>query len=161
MTDQRDDVKSPDPAEPERLFATRKAATMARLEEHGIPPKTVDAWLEAWEASDRRDSRHHPAFWEQAYQHVVRQWDAGESPPLPADTLIGEDDDVATPDAPRVAGHPRAPRQLGVLRRRANGRRGVGTILEGSFLIVMVVVLLVVFLPIVRKGIQARGPRDR
>ena len=150
--DQQDDVKSPNAAEPERLFASRKADTMARLEAHGIPPKTVDAWLEAWEASDRRDSRHHPAFWEQAYQHVARRWDAGESPPLPADTLIGEEDGGATADARRLPGELHAPgRSERFERRGAEGRGRVGAIPAVALLILVIVLSLVVFLPFVRR----------
>jgi hypothetical protein len=81
-------------AEPERALAIRKADAMARLEAHGIPTTWVDAWVEWWEARDEMNNRHHPGFWEQAYQHIVREWDDGRTIPPTPDRSIDDRDPV-------------------------------------------------------------------
>jgi hypothetical protein len=74
-------------ADPERIFAAKKAATIERLVGDGIPRTTVEAWVESWEggAADIHDLRRDLDFWENGYQYVRREYDAGHKPPPPPD----------------------------------------------------------------------------
>jgi hypothetical protein len=82
-------------ADPERVFAARRAAVLDRLvRDHGVPREWASAWLESWQggAADLHDLRRDPTFWEQGYAYALREHGAGHGPPPAPDISSDERD---------------------------------------------------------------------
>jgi hypothetical protein len=81
-------------ADPERIFAARKAATIERLVADGVPRSMAEAWIASWESgiADVDDVRQDPRFWESGYIFAHRQWELGDKPSLPRDPSSDEGD---------------------------------------------------------------------
>jgi hypothetical protein len=82
-------------ADPERIFAARKAATIERLVADGVPRSKAEAWIASWESgiADVDDVRQDPRFWESGYIFAHRQWELGDKPPSPRDPSSDDDNE--------------------------------------------------------------------
>ncbi len=57
----------------ERLYQARRAAHIARLTDHGVPPETAEMAVEAWEREAEAEGRDRdsPTFWDGAESWIV------------------------------------------------------------------------------------------
>ena len=80
-------------SDPEPTPLTRKAAFLSRLvRHHGMPRDSAEAWLEWWERRAIHEFRSDPGFWENGYEHILQEHEAGHRPPAMADVTSDERD---------------------------------------------------------------------
>jgi hypothetical protein len=70
------------PADPQRVFAAGKAATIERLVDYGIQRDWVERWVAEYEIrEDILEVRWAATYWDDAYEHVIKQYVTGHQPP--------------------------------------------------------------------------------